>query len=176
MQTFHINNTAFKDFLKKAKPDYVPPKIILALDPGETTGVAVFENGQLVDASQLDTSTVTPTGVDALLPILEELQPDLVVYEDYRVYGWKSDTHAWSGLHTPQFIGAIKTLCHLQGIPTYTQMAQQPKQFCTDKRLKEWDYYLPSKKHARDAVRHGTYFMLFNAHKIELNKLPEYQI
>ena len=167
----------YNSFLQQARPDYQPPKVVLALDPGETTGVAVFYKGCLVHTDQLDTHHVVPQGVRLLDKLIDNtyeelthkgpkmLSADVVVYENYRVYNWKAQQHSWDTLHTPRLIGAIQTLCHLKQIPTYTQMAQQPKNFCTDKKLIEWHYYERGQKHARDAIRHGCYYMLFNDQK-----------
>lgn len=51
--------------------------IILGVDPGQHTGVAVFQNGVLTYLR-----TITPADVDALL---EELEPQRVVFEDSRL-------------------------------------------------------------------------------------------
>ena len=85
-----------------------------------------------------------------------------VVMEDYKVYGWKTDQHAWAALHTPKFIGSIVALCYIHQIPYHMQMAQQAKGFCSDEKLEGWGYYDRGMRHARDAVRHGCYYTLFN--------------
>ena len=152
------------------RENYSPHKI-LSLDPGETTGWAVFENGELLAAGQLDTSAIEQSAA-VIQSLIKIHTPAIVVYEDYRVYGWKADAHSWAALHTPQLIGAIKTICSLLSIPTHTQMAQVAKQFCTDTKLKEWGMYQKGLKHARDAIRHGCYFILFNQHKVAIKNLP----
>lgn len=144
--------------------NFDPPKRLISLDPGETTGLAIFENGKLVQQDQLNTKTI-PIGVQTLNRILDG-EETMVVFEDYRVYGHKTESHAWAGLHTPQLIGVIRTFCTLRDMPTFTQMATFAKGFATDPKLKEWGMYSVGQKHARDAVRHGTYYMLFNQGKI----------
>lgn len=152
----------FKDFLLGVKgKDFVPPKYMIALDPGETTGYAEFRNGELVKVSQLITKTVKQFTEVLSVILSREDYPDMIVYEDYRIYSWKSEHHAWQALHTPQAIGALKALATLKCIPLYTNLAQQPKAFCTDDKLKMWGYY-STQRHGRDAVRHGTYYLLFN--------------
>lgn len=152
----------FLQFLNKARKDYTPPKTLIALDPGETTGLAIFRNGMLDVIDQLPTHYVAPDGVKILNNLFLTEKPDAVVYENYLVYDWKTKSHSWNTLHTPRLIGSIQTLTYLQKIPVYTQMAQQPKKFVTDARLDDWKYYKKGQKHARDAIRHGTYYMLFN--------------
>jgi hypothetical protein len=155
---------------------------LVCFDPGETTGYAVFENGALEDSSQLDTrdiSKCTKLMFDELehhkYPELKFASRNLesklslgkprevkVVIEDYRVYGWKTESHAWENLHTPKLIGGIQTVCGLLGVPYHMQMAGQVKTFCTNDKLKEWDMYQTGQQHARDAIRHGCYYLLFN--------------
>lgn len=158
----------FLEFLKRAhlaqyKRELELPEHLVALDPGETTGYAYFHNGELAEYSQLPTHRVRKS-----IPILQKFikdTTDLVVYEDYKVYGWKTESHAWESLHTPKLIGAIEAVCYITNTPTFTQMAQQAKQFVTDQKLKDWGYYYEGLRHTRDAIRHGCYYMLFNHHK-----------
>jgi len=140
-------------------------KWIVAFDPGETTGACVFHGAKLIHSSQLRTLPLTE-GIDLVDFYVSTLgeqysyghrYPDLVVYEDYRVYGWKADTHKWADLHTPKLIGVIEAVCHYYNVPTKCRLAQQAKQFVTDGRLKEWDLWQTGQQHARDAIRHGVY-------------------
>lgn len=52
-------------------------KLLLGIDPGQKTGVAIFTNGALTELR-----TTTPNGVAA---VLDELQPERVVFEDSRL-------------------------------------------------------------------------------------------
>lgn len=155
----------FEEFCVKAriKIDQIPYRLI-ALDPGETTGYTLFVNGIKKDTKQLDTHNMAQA-TKLLMNLLVKEQPDFLVYENYKVYDWKTESHSWSQLHTSQFIGTIRTLCTLHDIPYHTQMAQQAKGFCDDTKLKEWGYYDKGMKHARDAVRHACFYILFNLGK-----------
>lgn len=176
----------FPTFLQKVRgPEFKAPRLLVALDPGETTGYALFLGGKLHAVRQIKTKTVRDfTEVFYSLahfatlsphegqrdetkrrwkPFKKEYgKPDMVVYEDYRIYSWKADQHSWASLHTPQAIGALKAIATVNQIDLYTQLAQQPKGFCTDEKLEEWGYYKPGQKHARDAIRHGCYYLLHN--------------
>lgn len=154
----------FLTFLYKTAPKTLPPKCLIALDPGETTGWALFTNGSLEAFGQLPTHTVAQS-VALLTDLFQEHLPNTVVYEDYRIYAWKAQSHSWETLHTPRLIGCIQTLVTQQSIQVCAQMAQQPKVFCTNDKLKMWGLYKPGVKHALDAIRHGTYYMLFNHKK-----------
>ena len=141
---------------------------IYALDPGETTGRC--RHGLVNDfdqtLGQLATKTVEE-GYDAIrLDLLSgSARPDVIVCEDYKVYGWKADDHKWASLHTAQLIGAIKVLAHQLQIPIRFQMAGEAKPFVTDEKLKEWGVYVPGQKHARDAQRHAIFYQLFGRKK-----------
>lgn len=161
-----VDPKSFPSWVTKLdKSGVARPKTLLALDPGETTGYALFKYDHMVEAGQLATHNVY-AGVDLLEEMLKKHQPDMVVYEDYRVYAWKAQSHSWETLHTPRFIGAIQTLTYLRQIPVLAQMAQQAKMFCTDQKLQQWDYYQKGQRHARDAIRHGCYYLLFNNGKV----------
>jgi len=138
---------------------------LITFDPGETTGVSIWDNQQLVDCTQLRTKTV----VEAL-PVMERFFDTyalrrqwnvVVVMEEYRIYGWKTEQHAWQTVHTIQFIGCIMTLCLQREIPFVFQGAGIAKKFCTDEKLKDWGFYERGQRHARDAIRHGAYYLCF---------------
>lgn len=129
---------------------------IVAFDPGETTGMAIWLPWK---PNELVLKQVrTPEVVEGYLAIKAEMpNTDIkmhAVMEDYRVYGWKADDHKWAGLHTPQLIGALKIMLHHYDATVQMRMAQQAKQWATDEKLKFWGCYNAGMKHARDAQRH----------------------
>ena len=133
---------------------------LLALDPGHTTGYAIFKGLRLVDFGQIDSSSVGGT-FDRVLGLCKRYKIDAVVYEDYRVYRWRKDHHVGSELHTTRVIGAIESACYVESIPFTKRAAHIAKGFCTDERLQEWGLYHEGLKHANDAIRHGCYHILF---------------
>ncbi len=153
----------FADFLRRANPDrYSQSELsrVLVFDPGETTGVAAFDGCVLTFANQFKTKDRSKFH-EQFNSLINHIRPRFVLFEDYRVYGWRRDQHAWSDLHTPKIIGQIEALCGIHGLCYHSQMAFQGKQFCTDEKLKEWGLYFPGLQHGRDAIRHGCYFLLF---------------
>ena len=133
---------------------------LLCFDPGHTTGWAVFRDYALIDFGQIATDDVeiaTPNVAERI----EYCSPHTVVLEDYRVYKWKTEQHAGSELVTAQVIGCMKTICAMKYIPTVIQPAQVAKAFCKDSKLRQWNMYVKGEQHARDAIRHGCYFLLF---------------
>lgn len=150
--------------IKSQKPENRFIGKILALDPGETTGYCVMnaeaEKVSIIEADQVKTWPLE-TGVGALDHLLTIHQPDMIVFESYQVYEWKSQDHTWSQIPTVQVIGCVKTLCIQRALNYHTQTAQVAKQFCTDQKLEEWKMWLAGKRHARDAIRHACYYLLF---------------
>ncbi len=142
-----------------------PIRHLIAFDPGETTGYAVFIDGRLVWSEQLKTPNII-----AGTAILDGLirnghrrgSPIEVVIETYQIYKWRMKEHVGDTLHTARLIGCIETLCALNMVPLTKQLAQNAKKFVTDEKLKAWDMYVKGKPHARDAIRHGIFFTLFN--------------
>jgi len=132
---------------------------VLALDPGETTGWALFGDGMLKACGQMEASGAR--GFIDIAVFIEKMQPEVVVCEAYKVYSWKRDQHVWSELYTVRLIGAIELTCAKMGIPLHLQMAQTGKSFCSDVKLKNWGYWKRGERHARDAIRHGCHWLLF---------------
>lgn len=151
---------SFPQLLDKHRgEDFKFPPRLLCLDPGETTGWALYEHGKLTSAGQV----ATKDSWNIISDLFEEKNPTHVVYENYRVYSHKLDRHAFSEVYTLRLIGVIEFLCDVvYRIPYDNQMAQQAKGFVTDEKLKHWGYYNMGPKHARDAMRHGVYYLLFN--------------
>ena len=134
------------------------PSLLLSLDPGETTGWATFKDGKLHEWGQIPTLGDWAEIRDLILRI----SPTYIVCENYRVYEHKLERHANSEVFTLRLLGVIEYLCWEHEISLIYQMAAVAKTFCTDARLKEWDFWQPGMKHARDAIRHGCYFLIFN--------------
>lgn len=137
-------------------------------DPGETTGLAIFQaTGEKVTLEQVH--QLQTWGIDKAVKSFETVlltnQLDAIVYESYRVYGWKTDEHSFSDIPTLQIIGCLKTLCVQQGIPFFDQSAQVAKQFVSDEKLERWGFYREGLRHGRDAMRHGCYFLTFGPKK-----------
>jgi hypothetical protein len=134
-------------------------RTFVGLDPGETTGAAVWAKGE-VRLQQLETKDVGQAFL-GLRAGLDALKPDHLRVEEYRVYNWMADSHSWSILHTPQLIGAIKVLALLHDIPISFKLAQAAKSTWNDNVLKICGLYNPGLKHARDACRHLLYYMCY---------------
>ena len=129
---------------------------ILALDPGETTGVAIW-NPKL-DVPQIHLFQLNTKDLREAVPTVQEVlgyeEWEHIRYEDYRVYGHMTEQHAFASLHTPKLIGVIECLAVLGNVGTSFCLAMHAKTFWTDEKLKMCGLYNPGLKHARDAQRH----------------------
>lgn len=158
---------AFIKALSKPSPLNIATRVrnpIVSLDPGETTGLAVWDpSSSQILLTQLDTKDIG-RGFDSVAAVINYLvcdRPSLahVRYEDYRVYGHMTEQHAFNNLHTAQMIGAILVSCHLAQVPHSTCLAMHAKSFWDDTKLKLCGLYSPGLKHARDAQRHLLRYM-----------------
>lgn len=152
----------FLNFLTKTKKSREDnrkiPSTLLAIDPGETSGWALFVNGDLRNSSTIEWTA--EYGWDPVIEKIIEVNPDIVVCEEYRIYSGKRLAQAYSAVETVRIIGAIEFICRKYKIRLVKQMASGVKGFCNNDRLKKWGYYIKN-RHARDAVRHGCYYLLF---------------
>lgn len=131
---------------------------LLTLDPGQTTGWAHWYDSGLSSYGQWNTFPVK----DCIKMLDEQISSDViqaVVMEEYRVYAHKTEDHAQNDMHTSRLIGAIECLCVLRGVPYRMQGAGIVKNWATDEKLKAWDMWIKGERHARDAIRHGIYFL-----------------
>ena len=137
---------------------------LVCVDPGETTGVSVFEHTKsstsLVYADQLKTWPIE-FGVAAFANVLSQYAPNFLVYESYHIYDWKLQQHSFADVPTLQLIGALRTLCIQRNVPYDSQSAQIGKGFATDDKLKTWGLHIPGQVHSRDSIRHGCQYLLF---------------
>lgn len=150
----------FADLLiKRRGAGFKAPERLLCLDPGETTGWAVFEHGKLTASGQARTIE----SWDVIHQLFVDVKPTMVLYENYRVYAHKLERHSNSEVYTLRLVGVIEFICEiLFDIVHHNQMAQQAKGFTTDEKLKAWGFWKSGHRHARDAIRHGCYFLLFD--------------
>ncbi len=152
--------TTFLDYLTARRPHRVGVGgRLLAIDPGETVGYALFEEGELATAGQFKVENILQLGVD----LIWAHSPNTIVTESYRVYRHKLERHAWSNVPTLRYIGAIQFIvAQAGGITYHEQSAYEAKQFCTDDRLRAWGLWQSGNaRHAHDAIRHACHFYLF---------------
>lgn len=134
---------------------------LLAIDPGETVGYAWIEhNGDSihdVNADQKDWRDF----LHYLEAWLENNQSFRVLIENYTVRKNTIAANLNKELVTVKVIGVIEWLCENKGVEITFQPAGIGNAFFDKQRLKEMDLWVVSKKHARDAIRHGMWHLTF---------------
>jgi len=163
-----------KDFATRVKGATPFGGLILAFDPGETTGFCAMYDYEVKELRQIETPiNDVPKCYRNLAALFMEMEdyrikmnlpPTESAIEDYKIYDWKSDDHKWSSVHTIKVVGFVQVLAHRHNAPSTMRMAQVAKGFVTDEKLRMWNLYAPTtgQKHARDALRHAVYHALFH--------------
>lgn len=132
---------------------------LLALDPGETTGVSIWDPlHRSIYIFQLVTPEIVE-GYNLVERLLQLTHFDHLRCEDYRVYGHMTEQHSFASLHTAQFIGAIRVAASRAVVPLSVCLAMHAKTFWTDEKLKMCGLYNKGLKHGRDAQRHLLRYM-----------------
>lgn len=139
--------------------DFKLPKLLLALDPGETTGWSTWADGKYIEAGQLKNKENVEK---VIFDFLSLIKPSTIVYEDYFVYAHKASTHALDKLFTAKLIGMIRLWAYINKVPCYTQSASYAKSLIKDDDLKKFGLYQRGQRHSRDSMRHALSFMIKN--------------
>ena len=123
----------------------------LAIDPGESTGWATFnESGDVIGFG-------TAKGREAVYSKLAEVEAEVIIMEDYRLYPWKSKEQSWSPFETVRVIGAVE----------YHGYLHQARIVLQEPGIKaigyKWAGLTKPKNHAlsheTDAYVHGVYYL-----------------
>lgn len=142
--------------------------ILLALDPGGTTGFSLWQYGATEPLSHV-THGMVANGLHGWLhwwhTTYVELLVDEIVIEDFLLDGRtpKPDTTAL------EVIGAVEALASLHGTPVLRQR-NVLKAHCPDEKLKEWGFWWPGKGHDRDSARHALASLKIARHRPTLER------
>lgn len=118
--------------------------MILAFDPGETTGWAAY-------SARFDTYRCGELDDDLgnLYTFLNKARPLKIAYESFHKRA-KIDTDQ---LYSPQVIGVIRLWAQQNYIPTFMYSPSHTKRFWTEDKIKRLGLWVPGQRHAMDAVR-----------------------
>jgi hypothetical protein len=132
-------------------------KKILSLDPGGTTGWALWQTRK----GNLDDYTVGHLGPgDHHAELWSMIRELCKVPDDFRIvcesFEFRQGDHNRHKivLDSKEYIGVVKLMSQLYDIPVVFQTASVGKTFCTDEKIKALDLWTPGMKHAMDALRH----------------------
>lgn len=124
---------------------------ILALDPGGTTGWAIFSDdtiygGQLAGQHHYD-----------LYLLMRDRDPNVIVYETFE---YRNKSRSGLVLDSKEYIGIIKLYAEINEVDIKAQTPAQAKGFVTDDKLKKLKLYQPGMPHLNDAMRHLIYYII----------------
>lgn len=127
---------------------------ILALDPGESTGWCYLN---IFDQMKAGTA---PKDHEAVMRLIQDLQPNRVVYESFNLYPGKAQKLIWNSFYPCEVIGVIKLVCQIQGIPVVVQ-APPVKKYAGPLPQKFVDLSRTEKltEHSKDACQHLCYYL-----------------
>lgn len=137
--------------------------LILSLDPGGTTGVALIESQEDTEP-QLLWATQVNGGLagfmDFYLNEIKQFPLDLIVCESFTlregIYG--------ADLSPVYIIGALEAFNRASKVEIKYQAPSQ-KSLCDDARLKKMGLHQRGKQHANDAIRHAIIYLRNSLHK-----------
>lgn len=120
--------------------------MIIALDPGITTGVAFLPSNGTIHTDQIK----YPHRL--FYDYLGSLEPTVLVYERF-IYQRRNKVV----LFPVEVIGVINLFAQQRDIPLYTYSASQAKNFMTDDKIKKMGLWTKGQVHGMDALRHLLY-------------------
>lgn len=126
--------------------------MIVALDPGKTTGFA-YRNGESGGAGEIAQDSVWDT--------LETLKPTILVVESFQFRQARSKVN----LIPNEIIGVVKEWARQRNVPVVWQTPSQAKHYFDDRRLREIGAWAEGMPHARDATRHLLFYLQFGEGK-----------
>ncbi len=124
---------------------------VLAVDPGPTPGLAVWESSTEEFRAWIEPGWFE--GVDAVNNWTAGHDVDIVVYETFAITGRQG--RGKPSNETVQMIGALRWICGRHGVQFVGQAPADAKGFSTNDKLKKLGWKTPSSPdHARSAARH----------------------
>jgi len=136
--------------------------MILALDPGETTGYVIFEKQdskwKLLHFGQISVEE-TPKFYETWI---KAYNFDIVIIEDYRIRPDTAMAHVGQELITPKLIGVLEYISKKHNQKYILQPAGTGRQFFNNKKkLEKYNLWLKAMKHSRSALFHALYYIKF---------------
>ena len=142
----------------------------LTIDPGEDTGVSLWEGSELVDAYTLKmrdvadllwswlSGEVTDASVEHS-EFFAQLQGHKLIREDWVIYPWKAKSLAWDECRTARLIGAITWVANKYDVPVHFQGAKIKERAVAGGAEAYFLRPLHENRHANDAIMHGVFYV-----------------
>lgn len=134
----------------------------ISLDPGGTTGWALWRGADLVESGQIEcghTHEVQFLGCAEIVKIMRGNAIEFVLYEDFLLRGQVKSTarEGLSPVHVTAMLYGMVPLALPWSVRWEKQLASVAKPVMGDDRLRTKGLYVRG-PHARDAVRHGVVY------------------
>ena len=141
--------------------------IVLAFDPGETTGWCYMNTAtDEVECGSFERWREVPSLVVRYFPVQGSYPQARIVIERFMLYPWLAKRLKWDKLLTVEVIGVIKYLAESYGIEYVMQSAR------TGKLIELQNAPAGLDRHAHDAMRHA--LMYLKTKNALTDKLREY--
>jgi len=121
--------------------------MIFSIDPGKTTGLAVWSDTAPVFVAAYE----IPNRYE-FAELVSVQMPTEIVCEQFVIS--ERTIRTAQDVNALRLIGWLDIFCNLNGIPFTLQTAAQAKRFATDDKLKALGWYETGRGHATDAARH----------------------
>jgi len=142
---------------------------LLAIDPGGTTGFAVFTGESLTNSwrkGRIGCRENAEEIDDIVIQLCEESTDLIIVIEKFQLFPWKSKSLAWSQLNTVQIIGRVKALARLYQITVKEQTTGNRDIGYMWGKVPKLPKSNPS-NHAHDAWAHAAFYIIDNGGVID---------
>lgn len=140
---------------------------IVALDPGGTTGVAIYTHSADTASGAFHNERIVrkQLGPDRhhveLWKLLTSENPDVIVCESFEFRQFdKKDRHNIV-LVSKEYIGIVELYCAMTGKEHKPQTASVGKAFWSDDKIKRLGLWVPGNPHSMDATRHLLHYLTF---------------
>lgn len=149
-------------------PVRLPSGLWMSVDPGETTGWALWRGPILERGGQTATQDFADEVYDSLLGSGAAYEEgafaglELLVVEDFVIYPWKCQELAYDKVRTARLIGKLEQAADRAGIPVVLQGAYTKEDAEAAGAEALFVHPLHENRHENDAIRHGVYFMAFH--------------
>lgn len=139
-------------------------KLILALDPGESTGWVLGTEERAIRGGTCKRNHLE------VAQLIKDERPDIIVLERFNLYPGMAKSLAWNSFYPCEVIGVIKYLAMCMGITIVEQAPSVKKYAGNIQRYADWLFVKERcsgvTEHTKDAYQHYRYFMMHGLQKI----------
>ena len=129
---------------------------VISLDPGGSTGIAIYD----VELDAINSYEISSEDHHTeLYKLFYTLRPTAIICERF---DYRNTSKTGVVIVSREYIGVAKLYAQLTDTPIFLQSASQAKGFVADINLQMCEVRKSGQPHANDAVRHMLYFLINN--------------